>query len=105
MLVDITLVNTYHKPYADSTLNNMKKSELIEYVRTLEYNYNVAVSFNEQQAKNFETMVKQKQGVWLPTNDNNKKRCSRCDVIHLIAQYPRGKINYCPNCGARMECE
>ena len=38
MLVDVTLVNTYHKPYADSTLNNMKKSELIEYVRMLENN-------------------------------------------------------------------
>lgn len=40
---------------------------------------------------------------WLPTNDDNKKRCSRCDVIHLIAQYPHGQANYCPNCGAKMD--
>lgn len=39
---------------------------------------------------------------WLPTNDDNKKLCSRCDVIHLIAQYPHGQANYCPNCGANM---
>lgn len=39
-------------------------------------------------------------GEWLPTNDENKKRCSRCDVIHLIAQYPHGEANWCPNCGA-----
>ncbi len=43
------------------------------------------------------------RGQWLPTNDDNKKRCSRCDVIHLIAQYPHGQINFCPNCGAKMD--
>lgn len=42
-------------------------------------------------------------GRWLPTNDNDKKRCSRCDVIHLIAQYPYGQANCCPNCGALMD--
>lgn len=44
-----------------------------------------------------------RHGVWLPTSDENKKRCSRCDVIHLIAQYPHGEANYCPNCGAKMD--
>lgn len=44
-----------------------------------------------------------RHGEWLPTNDDNKKRCSRCDVIHLIAQYPHGQANYCPNCGAKMD--
>ena len=42
------------------------------------------------------------RGKWLPTNDANKKRCSECGVIHLIAQYPHGEINFCPNCGADM---
>ena len=45
----------------------------------------------------------QKKGKWLSTSDNNKKRCSECDVITLIAQYPFGKANFCPNCGAKME--
>ena len=46
-----------------------------------------------------------RHGRWLPTNDDNKKRCSECDVIHLIAQYPHGQANYCPNCGAKMDAE
>ena len=66
MLVDVTLVNSYHKPFADSTLNNMKKSELIEYVRMLEYNYNVAVSFNRQQAENVKQLLDQK---WIPVSE------------------------------------
>ena len=53
MLVDVALVKTYIKPKATSTLRNMKKDALIEYIRTLEYNYNAAVSFNNQQAENF----------------------------------------------------
>lgn len=44
-----------------------------------------------------------KRGKWLPTSDDNKKRCSECDVITLIAQYPFGEANFCPNCGAKME--
>lgn len=45
------------------------------------------------------------RGKWLPTKDDNKKRCSHCDVIHLIAQYPYGNANFCPNCGADMRGE
>ena len=43
-----------------------------------------------------------KRGKWTPTKDDNKKQCSHCGVIHLIAQYPHGKANFCPNCGADM---
>ena len=65
MVVDIGSVRSYIKPKADSTLYNMRKVDLIEYIRILEHNYNVAVSFNNQQAKNFETML--------------KKDCSGCE--------------------------
>lgn len=58
VLVDMNLLFTPVKPKADSTLNNMKKSELIEYIRTLEHNHNVAVAFNEQQARNIEAILK-----------------------------------------------
>ena len=58
MVVDIGIVKNHIKPKADSTLRNMRKDDLIEYIRCLEHNYNVAVSFNNQQAKNFETMMK-----------------------------------------------
>lgn len=43
-----------------------------------------------------------KRGYWENTSTPNQLRCSNCDVIHFIAQYPHGDINYCPNCGADM---
>ena len=57
MVIDIGEVKRHIKPKADSTLRNMKKDELIAYIRTLEHNYNVAQTFLEQQAKNFESLV------------------------------------------------
>lgn len=45
-----------------------------------------------------------RKGHWIRV-DKDKLRCSECDVIHLIAQYPQGKIEWCPNCGARMESD
>lgn len=44
-------------------------------------------------------------GRWLPTNDDKKKRCNQCYIVHLIEQYPHGQANFCPNCGARMDGE
>lgn len=51
--MDISQVGKHCETKADSTLNNMKKADLIQYIRTLEHNYNVAVDFNIQQVKNF----------------------------------------------------
>lgn len=45
---------------------------------------------------------RQKTGKWIRV-DHNKVKCSECEITHLIAQYPHGAINYCPNCGAEME--
>lgn len=56
MVVDVGVVKNHIKPKADSTLHNMKKADLIEYIRTLEHNYNVVVSFNENQAKYIESL-------------------------------------------------
>ena len=44
-----------------------------------------------------------KHGTWENTNTPNQLRCSNCEIIHFIVQYPHGEINYCPNCGARMD--
>lgn len=43
-----------------------------------------------------------KTGHWIRV-DKNKLKCSECGVIHLIAQYPLGKIDWCPNCGTKMQ--
>lgn len=56
MVVDIGEVKRHIKPKADSTLYNMRKSDLIEYVRTLEHNYNVGATFLENQAKYIESL-------------------------------------------------
>lgn len=59
-LIDVTAIRRHAKPKADSTLRNMKKDELIEYIRMLEYNFNVSESFLDQQAKNFEILMKER---------------------------------------------
>lgn len=47
----------------------------------------------------------QKMGKWIRI-DKDKLKCSECEVIHYIAQYPQSaNINYCPNCGTKMEEE
>lgn len=41
-------------------------------------------------------------GHWIRVDDT-KLKCSECEVILFIAQYPTaGQINYCPNCGSKM---
>lgn len=40
-----------------------------------------------------------KMGRWIRV-DKDKLKCSECEVVHFIVQYPQSaKINYCPNCG------
>lgn len=56
MTIDIGKVKKHIKPKADSTLKNMRKDDLVAYIRCLEHNYNVAVSFNENQAKYIESL-------------------------------------------------
>ena len=110
MLVDIGEVKRHIKPKADSTLRNMRKDGLIEYIRSLEHNYNVAVSFNENQAKYIESLhaapvVQGRWEDWWPgitlimTGEEILYRCSVCD-----AKYPDVQgYKYCPNCGAKMD--
>ena len=71
MVVDVGVVKNHIKPKADSTLYNMRKADLIEYIRTLEHNYNVAVSFNENQARYIESL-----GV------SEVVRCEKC--VHCV---------------------
>lgn len=43
-----------------------------------------------------------KKAKWIETRDDNKKRCSNCDFIFMIATYPACSADFCPHCGARM---
>ena len=56
MVSDIGTFKQRIKPKADSTLLNMRKADLVEYIRCLEHNYNVAVEFNENQARYIESL-------------------------------------------------
>lgn len=55
-----------------------------------------------ESCKQYEYEQPPKKAKWLETRDDNKKRCSNCDTIFLIASYPACYCNYCPRCGARM---
>ena len=91
MVVDVGIVRKYIKPKADSTLYNMRKVDLIEYVRTLEHNYNVAVSFNENQAKYIESL-----------GFKGVVRCKDCKHLMYSAIY---KQHFCTNIyGLRNIC-
>ena len=120
MVIDASSVKRHIKPKADSTLLNMKKVDLIEYVRMLEHNYNVAVSFNEQQARNIEDMMK--NGVipqqWISVEDElPHAECGESDNVLTVAEnglvevlyfdggcwcYPTGEPVFCEDLSWRI---
>lgn len=77
VLMDFNQIGKHCEVKADSTLNNMKKEELIQYIRTLEHNYNVAVDFNIQQVKNFQMM-----------EDNIVKELEGCGIVMSTGSVP-----------------
>lgn len=104
MIVDVDEIKRHMKPKADSTLRNMKKDDLIAYIRTLEHNYNVAQSFLDQQARNFAEYAPVVHGRWVhvPSSDmmtGKAYKCSECNKMRYGSFMP----NYCQNCGARMD--
>lgn len=115
---DINQYGVMIQPKANTTLKAMTKAELIEYIRTLEHNYNVAVDFNEWQARNVEAELKkwqhykdleeqgrlivQKHGRWKiigmrPVGTHLTHYCSIC------GGHGDNEMDYCPNCGAKMD--
>lgn len=98
MVVDIGQVRQQIKPKADSTLYNMRKKDLISYVRTLEHNYNVAVSFNENQARYIESLgVTVKQ--WIPVTERLPEKegsylvCSKTGKVYTSHYYTEKKCS------------
>ena len=110
MVVDVGTVKQHIKPKADSTLNNMRKRDLIEYIRSLEHNYNVAVSFNENQARYIETLniVPRPTAAWkdwwpsiiqVLSGEKMLHQCTACTAKYSDVE----GFRYCPHCGAFMD--
>ncbi len=113
ILVDLDSVMKPCKPYADGTLQNMKKSELIEYVRMLEHNNDVAVAALNQQAENVKDWEPVVRAHWETVPNRvlehgeveirgTAERCSSC--MHASKDFKKW-FDRCPNCGAKMDGE
>lgn len=88
-----------YKPLADSTLQRMKKTEIIELLRIAEHNAKVAQEYVDQQAKNLKDWAPVVHGRWIMHDDEFGLTCE-CSVCHIETM---GDGNYCPNCGAKMD--
>ena len=51
----------------------------------------------------YNTLYEPKTGHWVNTDETHSK-CDRCGAVFEIAS-ENGEVNYCPNCGAKMEVE
>lgn len=60
LVIDVSEIRRHTKHFAETTLRNMKKDQLIEYIRILEHNINVTNSFLDQQARNFKILMKER---------------------------------------------
>ena len=94
-----------YKPLADSTLQRMKKKEIIELLRIAEHNAKVAQEYVEQQAENIKDWAPVVHGRW--EKQSGLYSCSECgttcpyDVQADVIEY--WACNYCPNCGAKID--
>lgn len=102
-LVNLSTVMKPQKPYADSTLQNMNKSELINYVRVLEKNYDVAIGFLNQQAENVKDWTPVVCAHWM--FESGYFECSNCGGLALNCNASQLQVlsDYCPHCGAKMD--
>ena len=64
-MIDFSSFPCHKKPYADSTLRNMSKSDLIGILRDYEHNYATLYSFYKNSVKNAEALLKEAEGITL----------------------------------------
>lgn len=122
MVVNTEEIKRHIKPKADSTLRNMRKDDLIEYVRCLEHNYNVGATFLENQARYIESLVVPGRGCWMTDEADAGEpggyeafievHCSECRYSIGIEDGEYGwyygdpfPFNFCPCCGADMRAQ
>lgn len=92
-----------YKPLADSTLQRMKKTEIIELLRIAEHNAKVAQEYVDQQAKNMKDWKPAVHGSWGHLG-GDEWWCSVCGfVITTEGSWDKPTQKYCENCGAKMD--
>ena len=94
-----------YKPLADSTLQRMKKTEIIELLRIAEHNAKVAQEYVDQQAENIKDWTPVRHGRWISVPHKLARVCSVCnrDEPYKFADINIDVYDYCPNCGAKMD--
>lgn len=86
-----------YQTYSDSTLKNLKKDTLIEYIRVLEENLRNAYERLDNQAKILHDCEPVKHARWIMCDLDGTCLCSRC------CEYGNNQRGYCANCGAKMD--
>lgn len=98
--MDFNQIGKHCKELSDSTLNNMRKDELIKYIRTLEHNYNVSVDFNIQQVRNFEKIEKriiealEGSAITMSTESAPHKYFKAVGIKRAVEIVKRGGLNF-----------
>ncbi len=98
--MDFNQIGKHCEVKADSTLNNMKKEELIRYIRMLEHNHDVAVDFNIQQVRNFEKIEKriieelEGSAITMSTESVPHKYFKAVGIKRAVEIVKRGGLNF-----------
>ena len=79
----------------------IQKEPLLEHAE-YDNNYRLIIPVEAIKAAPVADVAPVVHGRWIQV-DSTKCRCSHCDIIALIALYPHGDKNFCPNCGAKMD--
>ena len=85
-MIDLSKFPCHKKPYADSTLRNMRKGELIGILRDYEHNYGALYSFYENSVKNAEALLKQAERLTLRALLALLQPHDRAMIFHRLGQ-------------------
>lgn len=102
-------MNLYQKKGEYDEMEYIAREALLEQLKAME-SYNTSPMYRRGYDDCVEAILKAPaadvapvvHGRWIQV-DSTKCRCSHCDIIGLIALYPHGDKNFCPNCGAKMD--
>ena len=96
----------YVKTLSTSTLMQMKKAELVEYIRMCEKNMADAYATLDQQATNFKKLLDEQgrpTGKWERPSQHGLPSKANGVICSYCWSWADNDYNFCPNCGAYMK--